>query len=245
MHAHPDMRRPDRTHLLPKRMLSPGQSSQSSQSRHCASGALYTQKRLLWAWRVLGCGLLWGAFMGASWAQSTGTASGTSNPTPSNTSIEVSRPEVTALGGVKPSALVRLRVWGFEVYDARLWTPSGFRYTPYAQQPFALELQYLRRLEGAQIASRSLEEMRRVGSFTDAQAQTWLAEMRAIFPNVVAGDRITGVNQPGQGAEFWVNGRRVGRVNEALFARLFFGIWLDERTSEPEMRTKMLQGLAP
>jgi hypothetical protein len=209
------------------------------------SGTVHAQQGLLWAWRVLGCAVLWAVFSGASWAQASSTAPGTSVPTPSNMSSEVSRSEVTALSGVKPSALVRLRVWGFEVYDARLWTSSGFRYTSYAQQPFGLELQYLRRLEGAQIASRSLDEMRRVGSFTDAQAQTWLAEMRAIFPNVGAGDRITGVNLPGQGAEFWINGRRVGRVNDALFARLFFGIWLDERTSEPEMRTKMLQGLSP
>jgi hypothetical protein len=26
---------------------------------------------------------------------------------------------------------------------------------------------------------------------------------------------------------------------------LFFGIWLDERTSEPKMRAQLLQGLQP
>jgi hypothetical protein len=239
MQSHLEQRLPDRLQPLQKSMLSPVFCMLRT------SGTVHTQQGQLWALRVLGCAVLWGALSGASWAQALSNAPGTSIPTPSNTSSEVNRPEVTALGGVKPSALVRLRVWGFEVYDARLWTPSGFRYTAYVQLPFALELQYLRRLEGAQIASRSIDEMRRVGSFTDAQAQTWLAEMRALFPNVGAGDRITGVNQPGQGAEFWVNGRRVGRVNDALFARLFFGIWLDERTSEPEMRTKMLQGLSP
>jgi hypothetical protein len=113
------------------------------------------------------------------------------------------------------------------------------------QQPFALELQYLRKLEGAAIASRSLEEMRRIGHFTDAQAQSWLAAMRELFPNVSAGERITGINVPGEGVEFWVNGQRVGAVKDVTFARLFFGIWLDERTSEPKMRAQLLQGLAP
>lgn len=158
---------------------------------------------------------------------------------------EFSRPEVSALNGVVPSAPVRLRVWGFEVYDARLWTPRGFRHRQATQFPFALELQYLRRLEGAAIASRSIDEMRRIGSFTDAQAQSWQSAMRALFPNVGAGDRITGINQPGVGAEFWVNGRRVGAVSDPDFARLFFGIWLDERTSEPKMRAQLLQGLQP
>lgn len=155
------------------------------------------------------------------------------------------RPEMTGLGGVVPTAPVRLRVWGFDVYDARLWTPLGFRHGQYTQFPFALELQYLRRLEGAAIASRSIEEMRRVGSFSDAQAQSWLVGMRELFPNVGKGERITGIHVPGEGAEFWVNGQRVGMVKDVAFARLFFGIWLDERTSEPKMRAQLLQGLQP
>jgi hypothetical protein len=131
------------------------------------------------------------------------------------------------------------------VYDARLWTPVGFRHSTYTQFPFALELQYLRKLEGTAIASRSIDEMRRVGSFSDAQAQSWLVAMRELFPNVAAGDRITGVNLPSVGAEFWVNGQRMGVVKDPAFARLFFGIWLDERTSEPKMRAQLLQGLQP
>ena len=89
---------------------------------------------------------------------------------------------------------MRLRVWGFEVYDARLWTPVGFRHGQYTQFPFALELQYLRKLEGAAIASRSIDEMRRVGSFSDAQAQSWGGAMRELFPDVRQGERITGIN---------------------------------------------------
>ncbi len=194
------------------------------------------------SWMLLQCRrhgfvlLLWGGLLGASQAQSTSVAS------PNAT---FSRPEVAGLGGVVPTAPVRLRVWGFEVYDARLWTPRGFRYSQAMQQSFALELQYLRKLEGSAIASRSIDEMRRVGSFTDAQAQAWLAAMREVFPNVSTGDRITGVNLPGEGAEFWVNGQRVGIIKDVNFARLFFGIWLDERTSEPKMRAQLLQGLQP
>lgn len=186
--------------------------------------------------RGAGVAVLLAGLHGAAQAQ----ASSVSSP-----NAGYSRPEVAALSGVVPTAPVRLRVWGFEVYDARLWTPVGFRHSQYAQYPFALELQYLRRLEGAAIASRSIDEMRRVGSFTDAQAQSWLAAMRELFPNVSAGERITGVNLPGVGAEFWVNGQRVGAVNDLAFARLFFGIWLDERSSEPKMRAQLLQGLQP
>ena len=180
--------------------------------------------------------ILWGGLLGAVQAQSTSVSS---------PNAAFSRPELAGLGGVVPTPPVRLRVWGFEVYDARLWTPRGFRHTQAMQASFALELQYLRKLEGSAIASRSIDEMRRVGSFTDAQAQTWLTAMREMFPNVSAGERITGINLPGEGAEFWVNGQRVGLVKDVNFARLFFGIWLDERTSEPKMRAQLLQGLQP
>jgi hypothetical protein len=179
---------------------------------------------------------LCGALTGGALAQSASVSS---------PNAAFSRPEVATLGGVVPTAPVRLRVWGFEVYDARLWTPVGFRHGQYTQFSFALELLYLRRLEGVAIASRSIDEMRRVGSFSDAQAQSWLGAMRELFPNVAAGERITGINLPGVGAEFWVNGQRVGVVKDPAFARLFFGIWLDERTSEPKMRDQLLRDLQP
>ena len=195
-------------------------------------------RRMLWA---LSGGLLCGALLGLSQAKAqTPRPVGVAEAAPLQ-----ERPEVAAVRGAVPTAPVRLKVWGFEVYDARLWTPAGFRHSQYAQHPFALELQYLRKLEGAQIASRSLDEMRRVGSITEAQAQSWLAAMRALLPNVSAGERITGLNLPGEGAEFWVNGQRVGAVKDPVFARLFFGIWLDERSSEPKMRAQLLQSLPP
>ena len=193
-----------------------------------------------WVSYCLCMGIVGGAFLAAKAQAQASMESSNINP-----NAEFSRPEVAALRGVVPTAPVRLRVWGFEVYDARLWTPLGFRHSQHELHPFALELQYLRRLEGASIASRSIDEMRRVGNFSDAQAQGWLSAMSALFPNVSQGDRITGVNLPGLGAEFWVNGQRVGLVKDTVFARLFFGVWLDERTSEPKMRAQLLQGLQP
>jgi hypothetical protein len=155
------------------------------------------------------------------------------------------RPELGALPGVQPRALSRFSVWGFDVYDARLWTAPGFELRQYAKHGFALELQYLRKLPGQAIAERSLEEMRRFASLPQEQAQAWLEALRRALPDVAPGDRITGIHLPGQGAEFWFNGRRIGQVPDAQFAALFFGIWLDGRTSEPQLRARLTQGLAP
>jgi hypothetical protein len=82
--------------------------------------------------------------------------------------------------------------------------------------------------------------MRRVGAFSDAQAQAWLQAMQAAFPDVAAGDRLTGIHRPGQGARFLANGRPTLDVNDPEFARLFFGIWLSDKTSEPQLRQALL-----
>jgi hypothetical protein len=134
----------------------------------------------------------------------------------------------------------RLRFFGLHVYDALLWATQPLHAVDVERAALALELRYARMLRGGLIAERSITEMRRVGSFDDEQAQRWLAVMKQLFPDVNAGDRITGVHRPGEGARFHVNGRLVGEVRDPLFARLFFGIWLSPRTSEPQLRAALL-----
>jgi Chalcone isomerase-like len=134
----------------------------------------------------------------------------------------------------------RLRVFGFQVYDAALWTAPGFRADDFTQHAFALELSYLRDFSGQDIAKRSVDEMRRLGNFSDAQAEAWQRAMQAAFPDVKKGDRITGVHQPGVGAQFLTNGKLTGEVRDTQFARLFFGIWLSPNTSQPQLRQALL-----
>ncbi len=130
--------------------------------------------------------------------------------------------------------------WGFEVYQATLWVAPGFTETAFEQSPFVLDLAYLRDFKGADIAQRSIAEMRRQAPMTAAQEAAWEGQMRALFPNVQKGDRITGVHQPGTGAVFWSNGRLLGAVRDPVFAKLFFGIWLSTQTSEPQLRRALL-----
>ncbi len=143
-----------------------------------------------------------------------------------------------------PQALLlgktRLTVWGFKIYDAQLWAAPGFNAARYASQSLALELTYLRDFEAADIAERSIKEMRRSASISDAQAQQWRNAMQRVFPDVKAGDRILGVHRPGVGASFWVNGKVGGEILDAEFSKLFFGIWLSPQTSEPAMRAALL-----
>ena len=161
-----------------------------------------------------------------------------------NTGIEATadmRPEVKlALPQAQLVGKARLTVFGFQVYDARLWVAPNFVASSFSSQPMALELTYLRDFKALDIAERSIKEMRRSASISDAQEAKWLADLQRVVPDVKKGDRILGIHQPGAGADFWVNGKAAGNIVDAEFARLFFGIWLSPKTSEPQMRSRLL-----
>jgi hypothetical protein len=147
------------------------------------------------------------------------------------------------LGQLRAAGSGTYRYWGFEVYQASLWVEPGFDPGVMARQRYALELQYLRAFKGRDIAQRSLDEMRGIGSYSEAQARTWLAAMQSAFPDVAAGDRLVGVHLPGRGAQFFHNGRLTVEIGDPEFARLFFGIWLSEQTSAPRLRAALFGSL--
>jgi hypothetical protein len=157
-----------------------------------------------------------------------------------NSATAQSADATSPLPGTQLAGQGLLRFWGLEIYRARLWVAPGFRASDYAAQPLALELAYLRDFSAQDIARRSLKEMQRVGPFTPAQGERWQQALQAALPDVQAGDRLTGLYQPGQGVVFQKNGQQVGAVDDPAFARLFFGIWLSPQTSEPALRQALL-----
>jgi hypothetical protein len=174
---------------------------------------------------------------GATSETAPGQAGATANPTAAGAPIAVSdllrQPRVAGEG--------RLRWFGLQIYDARLFvTPDGVDIERWTRTPFALELRYARKLQGEDIAQASLKEMVRMGFGTEAQRTGWLETMRRLFPDVIAGDRLTGVHLPEGRAVFYRNDTRIGRVEDRQFVEAFFAIWLDPRTVAPDLRRSLL-----
>ena len=135
----------------------------------------------------------------------------------------------------------RLRWFGLQIYDARLFvTPDGVDIDRWSRTPFALELRYARKLLGEDIAQASLKEMVRMGFGNESQRAGWLDTMRRLFPDVSAGDRLTGVHLPEGRVVFYRNDTRIGRVDDRQFVEAFFAIWLDPRTVAPDLRRSLL-----
>jgi len=130
-----------------------------------------------------------------------------------------------------------LTFFGISVYDGYYWSPTrGWT----QDGPFALDLHYHRALDGARIAERSLSEIAKLGYGTAEQRARWGDEMRRMFPDVRRGDRLTGVNLPGGVVRYFHNGKSIGEIADPGFARAFFGIWLDPKTSEFAFRQLLL-----
>ncbi|MFM7122763.1 MAG: chalcone isomerase family protein [Fluviibacter sp.] len=138
-----------------------------------------------------------------------------------------------ANSALKPYGTAEFRRFGFLVYEAQLWAGNN----P-TEPPIALQLTYKREIAGSKIADASVDQMRALGA-DEQRLEIWGASMRRIFPNVKPGDQIVGIYRPGS-AVFLYNNREIGEVNDPEFARLFFGIWLDPRTSEPKLRERLL-----
>jgi len=144
------------------------------------------------------------------------------------------------MGQVQLQGLGRLNFWGFHVYDANL-----YRGATQDSQEFALELKYQRSFSGEAIASRTADEMKNLG-VADAQAVSWGKELAAILPNVEPGQTISAVYTPKQGTSFFYEGKKISQIQGADFAKAFFGIWLDSKTSAPKLRADLLgQGCPP
>lgn len=131
----------------------------------------------------------------------------------------------------------RLKVLFWKVYDAELYAPGG---EWSADSPYALTLNYLRKLNGEQIAKRTISEIRDQGFADELALARWYEQMRAIIPDVDKKTRITGVYDDNGHTLFYRNGEPIGTIKDAEFSRNFFNIWLGEKSSEPKMRDRLL-----
>lgn len=153
---------------------------------------------------------------------------------------------LASAGDPGPSPYAGLKRWGsgdfsrfgLTIYRATLWAGDDAQ-----RPPLVLQLDYRRAISGTKIAAASVAEIRRLALADAATLQRWGEQLAALIPDVASGDAISGHYLPG-GAHFYFNGRPIGAIEDAQFARAFFAIWLDARTSAPELRTALLGGQA-
>lgn len=133
------------------------------------------------------------------------------------------------------------RWFGLKIYDAQLWVGAqGYQSDAPEAHKFALDLRYARKLQGRKIAEGSRDQMQKLGMGTTQQRADWQNKMEQIFPDVSDATHLTGVYLPQAGARFYLDGKVIGEITDPAFAQAFFAIWLDPRTTAPQLRTALL-----
>lgn len=129
---------------------------------------------------------------------------------------------------------------GFHLYDAELFSGADRVSGNWSAHPLVLDLRYARSFTSHTLVQRSLIEMTKLQVATDAERQHWADELARILPDVSAGQHLTGVFRPGDGTRFFSDGKLIGRIAGDAFGRAFFAIWLDPRTSAPDLRAELI-----
>lgn len=140
---------------------------------------------------------------------------------------------------------------GLRVYVAQLWmarapvsggAAAAANSPDVLQAPFALRLIYARDIPKQRLVETSIDEIRRIygNSLSDTTTDRWRHALSRVLVDVRAGDCLTGVYSPAQGARFYANDRETGRFDDPVLAHAFFAIWLGPSTRDPALRQKLL-----
>ena len=133
------------------------------------------------------------------------------------------------------------RAFGIKLYEAKLLSEYPIKKKNPFGQNLLLELQYFKSFKGQRIAKRSLKEIKQLGISDPNQHKIWLDWMLANFPDVEKGDLLSGLYLLNEGIIMFVNKEKVAFNTDAAFAKSFFSIWLDQHTTEPELRKDLLE----
>ncbi|MEO0047948.1 MAG: hypothetical protein RLZZ410_907 [Pseudomonadota bacterium] len=136
------------------------------------------------------------------------------------------------MSGAKVQGQGRMTYWGFDLYDAKLLQLNN-------SSGYALRIDYLKNFKSDDLREQTIKEMTQLGVPEESRSK-WSKDLKGIFPNIAIGNSLTAIYQPKVGTIFLHNEKYIGQMAGDDFSRAFFAIWLDPRTSAPELRSQLL-----
>lgn len=136
----------------------------------------------------------------------------------------------------------------FTVYAAALYVPP---WAPSSQvldddTPRQLAIEYFYDISTADLvrAANTVLE-RQLDDATRRELAPAIRRFHALYKPVREGDRYTMTYRPGHGTRLALNGRTLGSVPGAAFARAYFGIWLADGGLSASLRADLTSRLPP
>ncbi len=138
--------------------------------------------------------------------------------------------------------------WGpFTVYHSQLRTPNGRYDGP--QQDRALIITYQRDIDREALVEATRDQWQAQGILQqEPRSEAWLRMLQGIWPDVAPGSQLAFVDSGSEG-QFWYRASAaqtaftpLGPRQSAAFSTRFLAIWLDPRTTYPELRQQLIGG---
>lgn len=130
--------------------------------------------------------------------------------------------------------------WFWDLYQARLATPSG-SFIDYQQSvPLLLELRYLRDISKIEFIDATVDQWRIQTGTVQKQHKLWAGELNALWRDVKKGDMLSAELHADGLISFYFNQQPLGKTTDPAMGPAFFDIWLSEKTTAPELRQLLL-----
>ena len=141
------------------------------------------------------------------------------------------------LDELKKVGEAKLQVLFWDVYNSSLYSQTG----QYQSESFpqALKIDYLRNIDANDLIEKTQDEWEKLG-IEKAKFSSWVPLLRDIFPDIKKGDTLLLNVNENQQSEFFFNGQTIGEINDQAFGKSFLRIWLDEKSSYPKVRNKLI-----
>ena len=131
----------------------------------------------------------------------------------------------------------KLSIFFIDIYDIKLFS----KIKSYSKdEPFAIEINYLKDVKSTQIVDSSINEIKRISKPSRDELENYRSILASLFPNIYSGDQLIGIKTANNDGVFFYNKKRIGKINDEKLVDSFFDIWLSEKTSHPELREKLL-----
>ncbi len=135
----------------------------------------------------------------------------------------------------------RFRYFGFHVYDIKTVIEEKEVLNLKDPSKIAICIDYNREISKEDLIEASLFEIENI--IGSKKLETLKAKYTKIFDqiysNVKDGDQKVAIRNDNT-LKLYYNNKLVGNIKDELFARLFMGIWLDEKASHKKMRKNLL-----
>ncbi len=150
---------------------------------------------------------------------------------------EVVPPEVRAVVAQPAQAGAgQFRYLGLKVYDLKLFTPRGNQFD--ASSPFALAIEYDRKIRRQVLLKATMGELERVEG-ARADHDVILEKLAGCYRGVQDGDRIVATPRGPDMMSFWVNGSQTCVLSHPGFRDRYMAIWMSDKSRDRALASRL------